>query len=102
MNHESHESTQNLGASATLREALLLVGWGLLCACLVALGGCGTPRGYDDDLTPDDNGEQYIGGAALQSRPSETTTNRTNPHQSGFVSVREIRGSSVACDGGRR
>ena len=37
----------------------------ILFAILVALllAGCGTPKGYDWDTTPDHNGEGYVGGA---------------------------------------
>ena len=29
----------------------------------LVLAGCGTPKGYDWDTTPDHNGEGYVGGA---------------------------------------
>lgn len=98
MNHESHESTRRLRGFAA-RECLFFVGYGLLCACLVALVGCGTPRGYDDDLTPDDNGEQWIGGAALQAySPDARAAMRAEPSHSAAPTSREMRPARVPAD----
>lgn len=58
MNHESHKSARRLRGFAALRECLLFILIGLMAACLLAAAGCGTPRGYDTDLTPG-NGEEW-------------------------------------------
>lgn len=49
--------TQHQDAKVAKRVLL-----GALCAFVFAFPGCGTPRGYDADLTPDDDGAPWIGG----------------------------------------
>lgn len=50
-----------------LRELCEILFLGLLVALAIAAFGCGTPAGYDADLTPGD-GADWVGGAPAQIR----------------------------------